>query len=236
MTGKRLPKPLKTRAIRYYIQAGIPFLNAPADAIPSCGQKLLDLVRVDSLTGEGLMLFSKPEEWPGEEARELYLEARNLSRIIVDGAANKHPYLEEDRKKIQKAIDPLKPCFSSGQITVDGNMVVVPFCKLLHPDLWICERDSIHRVLVEEKGILTLIVAFTLSTFKGAPIPLPDLEVNGKSFPRDGTYISPAAAYIGLCPRCAKVFEKLQKNMEFCSKKCGNASRQETFREKVTPS
>lgn len=38
--------------------------------------------------------------------------------------------------------------------------------------------------------------------------------------------------YIGACPKCGKIFKKLQSNTEFCSKKCGNTSRQEAFKNK----
>lgn len=46
---------------------------------------------------------------------------------------------------------------------------------------------------------------------------------------RDGN----ALIYSGECPRCGKIFERKQKNAEYCSKACGGADRMKRFRGKL---
>lgn len=229
---KRFPKPQKGITLDYLLSNGLPFLNAKDkdEIILSVQGFIEELAKTE--TGEHLYpvtligwddkyshkFFSLPE------TRESLMKAQTAAQLLIKSASLPGFIKDVQDMAWSRYMEPLEPVYNRF-FSKEGR--TIPDFKIgAKGRKGIKDQDSFNEVWV--KALPAIIICLTISAIKDGAY-----QVIEKGHNSETRYLKSAAvAFLGMCPRCGTIFEKKQSNAEFCSKRCGNADRQESFRKK----
>lgn len=206
MIPKRQPKPIKTAMIETFIKVGIPFLNCPAGEVVVEGIEVLDAILSEAHK------HGPFEPWKHDNAQalrwrtnpsalEVFKDAQGLAAWMVNRAVNPGEG-DEDGDNFDIAREAVGALGTFHSIR-DPRGRWIPMVQWSLP--WV-EGETLTERMIGRRGALSLILAFTLETFRGIS--------TGRGV------VCPAAAWIGVCPRCGTAFEKRRGDQEFCSRAC----------------